>query len=267
VKRFTKPLLTAGGLVLIVSVCTWLVLRGRPSSEVDIIPNRATNEIPALSHSTPNRADSSTTAENALEFSNTKSLTNRSQDMIQESTTSVLAQDPFMATQAAGSAIRTNSSPGFIPLIESPVAKNWMRNEGYSREDIAMAQNRLRKGGFPEHMVNDPNLVRQFLPHRNVNSVHVKGLNIAGKVRSGQPIPFTLDGAYPDASFEFSRFVITRENNVISIRPIGNSSGEPVPGLEIPVTLKGEIEPLEPGIYLIEFPELGPVGSYELIVE
>jgi len=187
--------------------------------------------------------------------------------MIQESTAVVFAQDPVTSPPSTHSATDTNSVPGFIPLIESAVAKNWMRNEGYSKEDIATAQNRLRKGGFPDHMVNDPNLVRQFLPHRNVNSVLVKGLNIAGKVRAGEPIPFTLDGAYPDASFEFSRFVITRENNVISIRPIGNSSGEPVPGLEIPVSLKGEIEPLPPGVYHIDFPELGPVGSYELIVQ
>jgi len=184
--------------------------------------------------------------------------------MGQEYATAVLADDPVTSIQPA---VSINNFPGFTSLLKSPVAINWMRNEGYTLMDIEAAQNRLRKGGFPDHMVNDPNLVRQFLPRRNVNSVDVKGLTITGKARSGEPIPFTLDGAFPDASFEFSRFVITRELNSILIRPIGNSSGESVPGPEIPVTLKGEIDALPPGIYHIEFPELGPVGSYELMVE
>lgn len=158
-------------------------------------------------------------------------------------------------------------APGFVPLIDSPVADMWIKEHGVTREDIRVAQDRLRRGGFPDRMVEDPGLVSQFLPRRNVAAVNVRSLTIQGKARSGEPIPFTVEGALPDPSFEFTHFSITREGSVIRIRPIGNSSGDAVPGVEVPVQLKGSLDPLPPGVYHIEFPELGPVGSYELVVE
>lgn len=259
VKRFTKPLffLIGGGLVAMAGILFILSFR-REAVRIVASPISA-NET--LSEPVSDQVDRLSTALQPRV---------RSQSMSQESAAAVLPEAPASTTytnQTSGENNPTGVQSGFVPLIDSPVAERWQREEGITREDIEMAQHRLRKGGFPENMVNDPSMVRQFLPRRNINAVNVNGLTIAAKARAGEPIPFTLDGAYPDPSFEFTRFVITRENNLIRIRPIGNSSGDAVPGLEVPVTLQGEIDPLPPGTYHIEFPERGPVGSYELIVE
>lgn len=161
----------------------------------------------------------------------------------------------------------SDPAAGLVPLAESPVAEKWLAEEGITADDIRVAQGRLRENGFPAHMIDDPGLVRQFLPRRNVASVNIHRLAIPGRARTGERIPFTVHGALPDPSFEFTRFEITRQDQQIRIRPVGNTSGNAVPGLEIPVALKGELDPLPPGTYHVEFPELGPVGSYELIVE
>ena len=157
--------------------------------------------------------------------------------------------------------------PGYVPLSRSPVAKKWLEEEGITAEDIEVAQDRLRAQGFPAHRLDDPGLVRPFLPRRNVVSVHVKSFEIAERAPAGETVPFRLGGVYPDASFQFVRFEVDVQGEVIRIRPIGHSSGEVAPGVEIPVNLEGALNPLPPGTYRIEFPELGPHGSHTLVIE
>ena len=153
------------------------------------------------------------------------------------------------------------------PLAESPVAARWKTEMGTTVEDIHVVQSRLRREGFPEEALDDPRLVRQFLPRRHVASVNIHSVEIPERAPSGQPVPFRLSGALPDRSFEFTRFDISRQDDLIRIRPMGNSSGDVVPGVEVPIELDGELAPLSPGVYRIEFPDLGPDGLYELIIE
>jgi hypothetical protein len=125
----------------------------------------------------------------------------------------------------------------------------------------------LRLQGYPPHRLDDPGLVRPLLPRRDIVSVNVTNFTVAESASAGTPVPFRLSGVMPDASFSFTRFDIEREGGIIRIRPIGTSSGAVTPGVEIPVDLEGALEPLPPGFYRIEFPELGPKGFFPLVID
>lgn len=156
---------------------------------------------------------------------------------------------------------------GYVPLAKSPVAQQWLKEEGVTPDDIVVAQERLRLQGYPPHRLDDPGLVRPFLPRRDIVSVNVTNFSVAERAASGTKVPFRLSGVMPDASFSFTRFDIEREGEIIRIRPIGNASGAVTPGVEIPVDLEGALEPLPPGTYQIEFPELGPKGFFPLVID
>ncbi len=159
------------------------------------------------------------------------------------------------------------SLPGYVPLKDSPVARKWRQSEGVTVEDIETAQQRMRNRGFPEARLDDPGLVRQFLPRRNIVAVNVTDISISERAVSGSPVPFRISGVYPDASYRFSHFDMIRDGEVIRIRPIGESSGDVTPGMEIPVSFDGALDPLPPGEYIVEFPEAGPTGTRRLVIE
>jgi hypothetical protein len=152
-------------------------------------------------------------------------------------------------------------------FMDSPIARKWMTEEGVTAVDIQNALNRVRAQGYPERMMADPGIVRQFLPRRNIVSVNVDSFDIADHAPAGQPVPFQLNGALPDPSFQFTRFEITRKEDVIRIRPLGNTSGAVVPGVEVPVKLEGALDPLPPGTYRIDFSGSGPEGYHHLVIE
>jgi len=157
--------------------------------------------------------------------------------------------------------------PGYVPLSESPVAKKWRDEEGITAEDIELAQQRVRTQGYPARFLDDPELVRSFLPRRDVVAVNVTAYSIPDRAPANLSVPFRVSGVYPDASYTFTRFEIERQQDTIRIRPIGDSSGEVMPGVEVPVDLDGSLDPLPPGTYRIEFPELGPEGQHTLVID
>ncbi|HMP90090.1 MAG TPA: hypothetical protein PJ991_07805 [Kiritimatiellia bacterium] len=182
------------------------------------------------------------------------------------SETSISAPDRTASTNnvmAEASAVLSER----VGIASSPVAAHWAQTMGTTIADIEIAQVRMKEGGFSGSLLDDPTLVRQFLPRRNVSAVNIHAIKIAERASHGQPVPFTLAGALPDASFQFTRFEITRKDDVIRIVAIGDSTGEVVPGVEIPIELEGEIDPLPPGTYLIEFPGLDPENFYQLIID
>jgi hypothetical protein len=162
-----------------------------------------------------------------------------------------------------------NAAPDVIsvPLHESPIAAMWLREDGVTADDIRQTVERLRRQGVPERVLNDPGMVRQYLPRRNVHAVHVGVLDIPERAPSGQAVPFSLSGALPDASYAFTHFDVVREDNRILIRPLGKTSGEAAPGVEIPVNLRGEIEPLPPGVYQIVYPGMPPDNLHLLTID
>lgn len=152
-------------------------------------------------------------------------------------------------------------------MSEWPVARFWHEQYGVTAEDIEIAQARLRADGFPEHLVRDPGYVQQRLPMRDIQPVTIDQLEIPGRVPSGQPIRFVARGRFPDSSFSFTRFVITREGDRIQIDPRGEKSGDVAPQIEVATVLEGVIEPLEAGVYLVSFSGNHTVAPVSLIVD
>lgn len=140
------------------------------------------------------------------------------------------------------------------PLHLSPIAKYWLDQEGITSEDIRLTVEKLRREGVPEHVLRDPGMVRQRLPRRNVHAVRVGTLQLPTSAPADEPVPFTLSGALPDPSYAFTHFDIQREDDRIVIRPLGQTSGDPAPGIEVPVELSGTLPTLPPGSYRVEYP-------------
>jgi hypothetical protein len=156
--------------------------------------------------------------------------------------------------------------------FDSAIAQKWLTEEGYTAQDIAEAQALMRREGIPEDRINDPDLVRRNLLPRVVTSVQISQLVVPEKAAAGAPIRFLLKGAVPAPEFNFVRFDIIRQGEVIRIRALGHSpafADDPdgsSPAM-LPVSLEGEIDPLPPGNYRIIIPELGLGGTLPFTVE
>lgn len=152
------------------------------------------------------------------------------------------------------------------PLLRSPTVENWMKEFGYTRGDIVSVQRALRSEGYDETVLNDPGVVLRRLPVRFVASVATSKIVLPAEAAAGAPIAFTLHGTAPSPSFVFTRFDVLVQGNIIRIRAIGHTDGNNEAGSGDEVTLEGKIDPLPPGDYRVEVPELGPAGSGRLVV-
>jgi len=251
-KRLIKPLLLTISSLLALGVFSYLP---RWCDSNKATPNRehVSNQAVATDHET----DEVASPTNVPTMSTSPKITTPSNQGVASQpvvTASPSAQVPFVP-------------PGYVPLTQSPVARKWLEEEGITSDDIEVAQERLRLQGYPPNRLDDPGLVRPLLPRRDIVAVNVTNFTMAERASAGSPVPFRLSGVMPDASFSFTRFDIDREGEMIRIRPIGNSSGAIMPGVEIPVDLEGTLEPLPPGTYRIEFPELGPKGLFTLVID
>ena len=139
-----------------------------------------------------------------------------------------------------------------------------MADFGYTPGDIVRAQRTLREQNARD--INDPNAIMHILPPRHIASLSITGLDVPSEATAGQPIPFTLRGTPPSPSFIFTRFDILVQAPVIRIRAFGHSKGETASGPGDVVERKGRIDPLPAGEYRIEVAELGPAGSFPLVV-
>ena len=149
-------------------------------------------------------------------------------------------------------------------FLESPLADKWMADFGYTRSDLVRAQRKLREQHAPD--INDPSAILRALPPRHIDSLSITALDVPSEAKAGLPIPFTLHGRPPSASFVFTRFDTLVQDDIIRIRAFGNSDGEPAREPVEVVTVKGQLDPLPAGEYHIEVAELGPNGSFKLVV-
>jgi len=149
------------------------------------------------------------------------------------------------------------------------IAEKWFREEGYTKQDIEDAMALLREQGYPEQSLQDPGLIRRHLLPRVVTSVQVAAIDIAPEVPANTPIPFRLRGAVPAHEFNFTKFDIIRQADIIRIRALGHSrafDGENAPAGMHPVELEGQLDPLPPGTYRIIIPDLGMSGTITFTV-
>lgn len=149
-------------------------------------------------------------------------------------------------------------------FLESPVAEKWIADFGYTRSDIVRAQRKLREQNVAD--INDPSTILRALPPRHVATLSITGLDVPSEAVAGKAIPFTLRGTPPSPSFVFTRFDLLVQSPIIRIRAFGHSEGETASGPGEVMELKGNIDPLPAGEYRIEIPELGPAGSFPLVV-
>jgi hypothetical protein len=152
------------------------------------------------------------------------------------------------------------------PFMKSEIAGKWIREMGYSLEDIAAAQQKIRDEGYGPEVVNDPGIIQRKLPPRHILNVSTEEILVPPEIKAGQPIPFTLKGTAPSPTFSFTHFDVLVQGEIIRIRAIGNSDADNEAGPGDGVLLDGQIDPLPPGNYEIVVPELGPMGSFKFIV-
>lgn len=153
----------------------------------------------------------------------------------------------------------------WTPFLRSAVAEKWMAEFGYSRSDLVRAQRKLRAEHAPD--INDPGAIMRALPVRHVGSLSITALDVPSEASAGKPIAFSLSGRAPSPSFVFSRFETLVQGQIIRIRAVGHSEGETTSGPGDVITLKGQLDPLPAGEYRIEIPDLGPAGSFPLVVK
>lgn len=156
------------------------------------------------------------------------------------------------------------------PLVDSPVAERWYEESGYTREDVLEAQAHLREQGYSPDQVEDPGNVRKVMPPRHASSLMPVRLEVPARARAGEPIPIRMEGRKPDPSFTFRRFSVLQQESLIRLRAVGHSDGliaAQHEGAGETIAVDGELPPLSPGTYRVEIPELGPLGSFELVVE
>lgn len=167
------------------------------------------------------------------------------------------------APQPTAAVIKEKNMTSFM---KSEIADKWMKELGYTLADIAEAQQKIRELGMSEDIVNDPGVIQRHIKPRHIGNVSTEEIMVPSEAKAGQPIPFTLKGTAPSPTFQFTRFDILVQGDVIRIRAIGNSDADNDAGLGETVMLNGEIDPLPPGHYRIEVPELGPMGSFKFTV-
>lgn len=147
----------------------------------------------------------------------------------------------------------TPSAPP-VPLDASPVAAYWQEQYGITAEDIRQTLDRLRAEGVPDHILRDAGAVFVHLPRRNIHAVTIGTLDLPATATAGEPVPYRLTGRLPDASHAFTHLQVTRIDDRLVLQPLGTRSGEPAPGIEVPVELDGALDPLPAGRYRIEYP-------------
>jgi len=158
------------------------------------------------------------------------------------------------------------SEADMTPLLRSEVADKWIKEMGYSQAEILAAQKEIRAQGYPEKSVNDPGIVMRHLPSRHMGSVSIKEINVPTTAKAGEPIPFSVRGTAPSPSFNFTHFDVLVQGQVIRIRARGNSDSDTELGPGGSFAESGNIDPLPPGTYNVEIPELGPMGSHQIVV-
>lgn len=158
------------------------------------------------------------------------------------------------------------SQNDMTPLLRSEIADKWISELGYFQAEIVEAQKEIRAKGYPEESVNDPGIVMRHLPPRHLGSVSIEDISVPADAKAGRPIPFTIRGTAPSPSFNFTHFDVLIQGDVIRIRARGNSDSDTEAGTGSAVTLQGRIDPLPPGTYRVEIPELGPNGSHQIVV-
>ena len=242
--RFNKPIGLAALLIVLVTAM-WLVMdQGpKPVSNGNDSPQAAAPA--AATVSTDDAAASVGATKHDMLLVDTQPTSTPS------AATGASAIDPMPSAQTTNPVDRP-------PLHLSPIAQLWLERDGITAEDIRTTVEKLRREGVPEHVLQDPDMVRQRLPRRNVHAVRVGELTLPETAAAGQPVPFSLSGALPDPSYSFTHFDVVREDDRIVIRPLGQTSGDPAPGIEVPVLLEGSLPPLPPGQYRVEYPGMAP---------
>jgi hypothetical protein len=156
--------------------------------------------------------------------------------------------------------------PARSAFLETPMAKNWMEEEGYTEEEILQAQATIRANGYSESMTNESSLVRRHLPPRYNNAIQVDDIQVPARVKAGEPIPYTVIGRSPGEGFEFLRFRALVQGSVIRLRGLGFTR-EPTSGpMTDPIEQAGTLDPLPPGEYQLYVEELGPNGMFPFTV-
>ncbi|MCB1102488.1 MAG: hypothetical protein KDL10_08990, partial [Kiritimatiellae bacterium] len=153
------------------------------------------------------------------------------------------------------------------PFSTSIVAQKWMEEEGYTMEELLLAQQKARESGLSEDLVNDAGVVRRHLPTHYMGPVQIDEVILPATTKAGASIPFTVRGRTPGEGFEFLRFNTTVQGSVIRINGLGFTR-DPTEGVMTETTeLQGEIPPLPPGEYKVFIAELGPNGTFPFTVE
>ena len=172
-------------------------------------------------------------------------------------------EQKITTTQPSRTAIREED---MTPFMKTEIANQWMNEMGYTLNDIADAQQKIRDLGMSEESANDPGIIQRHIVPRHIGNVSIEKIIAPSFAKAGQPIPFTLKGTAPSPTFQFTRFDVLVQGTVIRIRAIGNSDANNESGLGDSVSLDGSIDPLAAGTYTIEVPELGPNGIYTVVV-
>ncbi len=154
------------------------------------------------------------------------------------------------------------SEADLTPFLRSEIATKWQEELGYTMAQLLEAQQKIRAQRYPEETVNDPGTIMRHLPPRHQGQVSIQSVRVDEVVRAGQPIRFSLEGTAPSPSFRFTRFDISVQPPVVRIRARGHADGETESGAGGTLRLEGSIDPLPPGDYRIEIPELGPLGIF-----
>lgn len=151
-------------------------------------------------------------------------------------------------------------------LLRAPIVAKWKAEYGISEADIRLAQDRLQARGFPAAALNDPALVFQFMPRRLVPALRPDEIFFPKQASAGAEIPFRIKGALPDASVTFTAFEVALDGWEIRIRPVGKTSGEPAPGIELPFETAGAVPPLSAGVYRVIWPDFPDQQEVDLVV-
>ncbi|MBU0677507.1 MAG: hypothetical protein KJ626_05265 [Verrucomicrobia bacterium] len=166
--------------------------------------------------------------------------------------------------QAAGVLTETDSDIAAYPeldafepgFFETSLYVKWEK-EGVTRADLASAVRLLKAQGFEGLKLQDPNLIAQFLPYRNIEPAYVDSITVEETVDAGQPVAFQMSANYPDPSYVFERWEIEEDAGVITVRMVGSKTGNPVAAVVVPVELEGEIPALAAGEYTVRFVAIG----------
>lgn len=144
---------------------------------------------------------------------------------------------------------------------------NELLEQGVTREDFERARQRMLAAGFSEAHTLDLNQLLAVLPRRNVRAVMIDDIELPARGLAGQEVTFTVRGTFPDASYAFDRWDITRTGDQVDVVPIGRTSGEQVPALIVPIEKEGRLPGMEAGRYAVHFKGLGAEASRTLIIE